>query len=772
MRIVLLLLVSVSVAIAQTPGRFTLQGTVKDQSTGKVLAAVNVRISGTSSGTITNTDGWYVIHIGPGDYSLIYSLLGYQKDTANIHLAADFRRDVSLVPSPIVLPEIAVSSEDPAIEIIRRAIANRQHWIERLHSYEMHAFTRQTLYRDTAVAAISEAFTEGYWQAGDTLREIVTQKRQTANLPAAENIASVGRIVNFSEDNIRLLGFTFVGPTAVNALEYYDYKLLRTRPRKGQDIYEIRQIPRTQTVPLFRGTIHIASDSYALMGVDVSPNDAFRIPFIRNAQLRYRQEFGLYESTFWLPADIRIEGSFSIFLAGFSFPRVGIHQTSVITDYAINVPIPDSIFAKPRLVQDSSAARVDSTYWSRHVVLPLSIAERKAYSTLDSSQSLDIQFRPGGAAIALGGGSEGLDQILSHSDLWFNRAEGFHLGGKIELQPEKGIVATRVAVGYAFTPRLLMYELEGTLYTSVDRSFGIGGAVYRRADHHPDRAYYGPLFNSLTSLFFRNDYRDYYLAEGVRAYLRSNPSQSLFAQVSYVVERERAFTHTTDYSWFSRSRPYRLNPPPAEGMLRDLRLDARIGPEAIPFDLVMHNTVGFSLEHASPRLTGGDFSFTRYEGILSLSIPTFARRFMLSPGFRVRASAGGTAGTPPPQRWFDLESASSGVSPLGTMHALNVKEYGGTRYVALHVEHNFRSLLFLALGIPFLYENEIELIVHGGAAKTWVRDASAQVKATNGWYSEAGFAVSRILGFIRMDGTWRLSAPRYFRVTAMIAGIL
>ncbi len=71
------------------------------------------------------------------------------------------------------------------------------------------------------------------------------------------------------------------------------------------------------------------------------------------------------------------------------------------------------------------------------------------------------------------------------------------------------------------------------------------------------------------------------------------------------------------------------------------------------------------------------------------------------------------------QRAFDIETGSSGLGPFGVMRAMAVKEFGGNSYLAVNAEHNFRSLPFLALGIPFLYKNNIELILHGGVARTW-----------------------------------------------------
>ena len=746
-------------------------GGVKDAATGQPLAAANIRVLGTSRGTISNADGEFTLSLDPGPHRLIISMLGYRADTIAV-TSAGVRLEARLEPSAILLPEIVVTSEDPAIEIIRRAIANKQRWIERLKSYEMQAFTRQTIRRDTAVAAINESYTRGYWQVGDTLREIVTQRRQTANVPAAFNVASVGRILNFTDDEIRFLGYTFVGPTAQNALEYYDYTLLRTRTGYGQELYEIRMIPLTRTVPLFDGTVTIAGESYALVGVDVQPSVAFRIPFVRESALRYRQQFGLYESSYWMPSDIRIDGTFTVSVLGFSIPRIGFTQTSAISDYAINTAIPDTIFRKPRLLVDSSAARYDSAYWAANAVLPLSAEEARAYRTLDSTQTLDVQFRPGGATLSLGSDVGAAGSLLKHVDAYFNRVEGFHLGAHGAFDPIGPIVSARVGWAYGFSDKMATYIAGVTLYTSGQRTLGIGTEAYRRVDHRPDREYYSPLFNTFTSLISRNDYRDYHLAEGGRIFLTYRPHSGLRAEISYVDETHSIMPQTTDYSFFFRSRTYRPNPPAAEGNLRSIAFNVRFGQEPAPFDLIMQDAADIAVEHSSPSLTGGDFSFTRYEAVISLVIPTFGRSHLLRPGFRLRASAGASAGTLPLQRWFDVETASGSFAPLGVMRAMEVKEFSGTSYCAISLEHNFRSIPFLALGIPFLYENGIELIVHGGAARTWTGGRTELPRTADGWYTEAGVSISRILDLFRADFTWRLSAPTAFRFTVGVAGLL
>ncbi|MEW6511703.1 MAG: DUF5686 family protein [Bacteroidota bacterium] len=756
------------VAMAQT----RLVGSVRDASSGDGLAAANVRVIGTSRGTITNADGEFVLILDDLNSRLIVSMLGYKTDTVAVQQVHPFRCDVLLQPSPIVLPEIVISSEDPAIEIIRRAIANKRRWIERLKSYEMQAFTRQTLYRDTAVAAVTESFTKGYWQQGDTLREIITRKRQTANVAAGFNFASVGRILNFTDDEIRFVGYTFVGPTAIDALTYYDYRLLRTRASFGQEVFEIQLTPRTRTVPLFEGTVSVAGGSYALVGVDVRPGVAFRIPFVREGELRYRQQFSLCESTYWMPADIRIEGSFTLGIPGIVLPKIGFAQTSVITDYAINVAIPDTIFRKPRLQVDSAAARYDSASWAAHSVLPLSTDEEKAYKTLDSTQTLDVQFRPGGAAMTIGGDAGGLSSLLSHADVYFNRVEGFHLGGLASFDSLFPQVSAEARLGYGFSSKLTTYQLGLTWFPTHKRAVGIGGEAYRRIDHAPDRGYYGELFNSFTSLVSRNDYRNYHRADGGRLFITFQPSNEVAADLSFILEQHRESPQTTDYSFFSRSRQYRPNPPAAEEILRSLKADFRLGPKPVPFDFILRNSLEFSIEHSSPSFTGGQFHFTRYDALLTLGFPTFGHSYLLKPGFRIRATAGWSTGELPIQRQFAIESASGSFAPLGVMKAMEVREFGGTGVVSLSVEHNFRSIPFLALGIPFLYENSIELIIHGGAGRTWSNGIVPAPAVTDGWYYESGFSISRILDLFRADFTWRHSTPKGFRFTLGVAGLM
>ena len=751
--------------------RYVLSGRVTDAASGEPLAAANIRLLGTSRGTITNTQGHFTLMLDPGPARLLVSSLAYRPDTVEIRMTSDVEKAIALTPSDITLPEVVVTSEDPAIEIIRRAIASKRRWIDRLTSYAMDAFTRQVLKRDTSIAMITESYTRGYWQQGDTLREVVKQKRQTANIAAAQNFASVGRILNFNEDEVRFLGYTFIGPTALNALDYYDYKLLRTHSSQGKDVYEIRMIPKTRTVPLFAGTVSIANDSYALVGIDVQPNEAFTIPFVSEKYLRYRQQFGLYEGDFWMPADIRIDAAFSINLLGMKFPRFVLAQTSVITNYGVNTLIPDSIFHKPRLTVDSAATKIDSVFWASNPVLPLNVQEQHAYESIDSTQKLEAQFRPSGVTVALAGDSGLVGSLLNYADLSFNRVEGLHAGVRVALDNISSILSAHFGLAYGFSDRRAKYVAGGTLFASARRRIGIGAEVYRLVANREDQGYYGSIANSLSALLDKNDYRDYYRTDGWRAFITATPLSDFKAELSFINELQQTAPQETDFSIIFPSRHYRANPEIEEGMLRSLRLDIHVGPDPIPLDLVARDGMDVSIERSSPSLARSHFDFTRYSAVGSLALVTFGSSYLFKPQLRLHVAAGTSSGELPQQRLFDVETRSSDYAPFGVMHAMGVKEFTGTSYVALNVEQNFRTIPFLALGIPFLYNNNLELLIHGGAARTW-NSGILPLRTTGDWYYEAGFGIGRIFDLMRADFTWRLTDPKGFAVTLGVATVL
>jgi hypothetical protein len=776
-------------AVGDAVGGRRIEGRITDASTGAPVPAVNIRILGTSRGTVSNADGRYMLPLEPGAQTIVYVHLAYESDTVTVAPAAGtapsgrdwptVERDVALRPATLVYPEVLVLAEDPALEIIRKAIANKRRWMDLLKTYRFDAYTRQVIDRDTSVASVTEAFSTGWAKSGDTLRERVIQRRQTANVPMEDNFAAVRRLVNFNDDVISLFSvnvnrerrsFRFTGPTAPDALDNYDYRLLGTRRVNGIEMYEIAMTPKTRLKPLFDGTITIADRSFAVVGVDLRPNETFTLPFIKEIELRYRQQFALYDSLFWMPADIRIDGGFSVSVMGIGIPRVGFRQVSSIYNYELNVPIPDSVLAQDRVTVDSAAATYDSTYWGPNLPVPLTGADSAAYGTLDSTQTLEKQFRPGGivGALADDGGSKDTWDLLGLVDARFNRVEGFYLGASHDFGSLVPQTVVGLGAGYAFSDQRGQYALSLTVRPVPKGPLRIGAAAYRRAERFPEGGYYGDIVNSLTALLDKTDYYDYFRSEGFTAWTEYSPTRRFSARIEIVNQDEDPMPVATEYSLFSIDRAFRPNPAAVEGTRRSLGASVRFGREREALDFVTYDAIELAVEHSSPSLLPSSFDYTRVSSLLTLTFPVLGNDLLLPASFRARVFAGKGFRDLPPQRSFSADTRLTFLAPFGVMRGGSIGEYGGDGLVSIALEQNFRSLPFLALNIPFLYRSGIELIAHAAFARAW----NGSVPTTDGWHSEAGIGFSRIFDLVRADLTYRFRGPERFYVTLGVASFL
>ncbi|PTQ96610.1 outer membrane receptor protein involved in Fe transport [Mucilaginibacter yixingensis] len=90
--------------------KVTLSGTIKDATTGETLIGATVRIAGqNTTGTATNNYGFYSLTVPEGDYSIVYSYIGYQPLTQQTALHQAKTQNISLQPGNS-LQEVVISA--------------------------------------------------------------------------------------------------------------------------------------------------------------------------------------------------------------------------------------------------------------------------------------------------------------------------------------------------------------------------------------------------------------------------------------------------------------------------------------------------------------------------------------------------------------------------------------------------------------------------------------------------------------------------------------
>jgi len=252
--------------------------------------------------------------------------------------------------------------------------------------------------------------------------------------------------------------------------------------------------------------------------------------------------------------------------------------------------------------------------------------------------------------------------------------------------------------------------------------------------------------------------------QGNFLYKRSSPR--LTVEPGFKDEEQSSLLQNTDFSLLGRGKHYRENPAIAEGTLHALTLTAEYGNTLQYLFSNPYITAHSTVEYSSRLLLKSDFDFTRISGGLKAKFPTYDLDIIFNPTLSISLSGGIVTGTPPPQRMFDLESSYCGSAWFGTLRGARVKEFSGDRFVSLSIEHNFRRVPLLLTGVPFLYDNNLEIIVFGSIAQSWISSSRQNIlfsgAATGGWYYEMGFSVSRIFDLFRLDlNVARNSAARF-----------
>ena len=117
-----------------------IQGTVTDASTGEPLPAATVHVLGAYDGTISNTEGKYVLSLRSLPAVVEVRYIGYRSQQYHVTEDAADVRDFALEPVPIELETLVVTAEDMGPNIMRKVIAQKQTWWDSLETFRVAPF--------------------------------------------------------------------------------------------------------------------------------------------------------------------------------------------------------------------------------------------------------------------------------------------------------------------------------------------------------------------------------------------------------------------------------------------------------------------------------------------------------------------------------------------------------------------------------------------------------------------------------------------------------
>jgi hypothetical protein len=754
--------------------RYKLTGMVYDQDTGEPISHVTVQIPGSGPATKTNDDGRYRLILQPGNYTLKISHVGYHSEEFRVTITdSSVIRDARLKKSIYNLGEREVYTRayDPAQRIIAEAIKRKTDILMQIHDYSFDASTRLVIADadkpdSESIFLIAESRTTSFWEQPDKYKEVITARRQSANISAEGNLVTVGQMLNFNRNRIDLGRYEVISPTAHDAMDYYNYYLLDTVFIDDRLVFVLEVEPKNEYLPLFVGEIQIADSTFDVVRVEVGFSTGVQLPMIHEA--RYYQSMAQMENRYWLPVEIGFSGEV---VFDVPFPGIPSHLTfshvASIYQYRIDTGHPRGTFGEYDIEVEEKADDVDSAAWLAHQMIPLTDIEQRGYGRIDSIKNapkpLYKKIIKGVALIPLAAAFGGYD--IFH----YNRVEGPYLGFGTNLRRWTSKARLRLKTGYAFDDRSWQYEFGAGYRIWEQRQFWVG-AFFRDEIVHRPTVVSPPRFNStLNALLFRLDPFDYHREKGAWGYFSFRPVNHFRFRMEYRDFRQSSKSKNTDWGVFRRSYIPRDNTPIIDGIMRSisasLNYDSRKLINNKGRDLTIRTAryirIEAGIEYASPEFIDNDFNFRRY--FVRVRTRVRLANLGITDFFGYIGSSDGEL---PPQRYFIADYHNPGFFKLTGMNTTDETNFGGDRIAQVYAVYDFGTNVFRNSGDKYLKKIPFGFTIHGGAMwtefkrePTMVEDSLRQAPTV---YSEIGFGFSNLTPFLMpfnlaVNFTWQLS---------------
>ncbi|NNE69001.1 MAG: carboxypeptidase-like regulatory domain-containing protein [Rhodothermales bacterium] len=713
------------------------RGTVTDSDSGLPLIGATIQLEGTLEGTVTNTDGRFSLPVTAFPSTLRVRHIGYRSRSVFLQRAPRSDVSIQLDPDPVQLGELVVSGEDPGVGIMRQVLEAKAAWRDSVSTSYAEVYTRFMLYREFDLVQVEESIGSSWWKARDSVREVVRARRLKPDRRERFLYQRPLPVPNFYDDDVVLEGTSFRSPLHPQALSAYVFRLTEQRSRDGRVIHDIAFSPSSVSMAGFVGTLAVEDSTFDVLSITARPTvDRIGPPPVLERTVRMEQRF-VRRGGAMLPLFFAAEGWVRFGRAGVDYPRARYRQVSGLSLHATEVPPQDSLFASTRIQRDDPAVEAGAWLFDWNPgMIPLSEEEAEDIRTMREDRSVAAFFRPEGmlaqyAAIPVSEIRQ-LPPEIGVPDpewlkpwVWFNRVDGWHIGLR-PLIPLTRSVTFRPALAFDEAPD--RFSWSNTLEWAPPGRLSANAGVERVSAISGVGSRYDRFLAGLATYAGYDDYFDYYDRArrwgtlGVRL-----GGVTLEAGASH--EEHRSLSKEDDYEGWLRKNVQRENPPIDEGTLAAATVRLRAG------DVEMKRP-GLSAyadlvaEGAQRDLAGSDFGFGRWQGAVSVRIPTLMRRRAIPAFLRLDVVAGGGSEGVPVQRRGVLDVATGPVAQAVAFRSRRDARVVARRWLAVFWEHDFGSALAERMGFG---ETNLGIVVFGAHGTAWHGETTRRDEVGLAW---------------------------------------
>lgn len=489
-----------------------LKGVISN-SDGEPLPFATIYVKQTETGTTSNIEGYYSLSLTPGTYTIIFQYLGYTSQEKTISITNKFNEQmITLEPASLVLRgvEINANMEDPALTIMRKAIAKSKFHLQQIDRYRAKVYTkgsgrlvdvpfflRKPLAKegiDSSFTFVSESISEIEYQRPNTFKEHVVSVRSSGE----DNNTSPNSYImgSFYEPTIA----EAISPLSPKAFAYYRFEYLGTFTDRQYAVSKIRVIPRSKGDDVFYGIINIVEDYWSIYSLDLATTKL-------GIEFRVKQIYNPINDVAWLPVShqFNVAGKF----LGFNFEydylaTVSDYQVTLNPDLDIELTVIDENLEK-ELAQKLDSLPDDKTKTAQEKLSSGKDITRKELRKLINAYEKD-ELKGLDEPKVIENYSYSIDSLAANSDsLFWQQARPVPL-------------TKREVIGYHKMDSLAIVEREtaegDTLKTGKRKGFHVQDILLGNSYRFKNKAYlryYSPLeslnFNTVEGYNFNIKFR-------------------------------------------------------------------------------------------------------------------------------------------------------------------------------------------------------------------------------------------------------------------------
>lgn len=319
----------VSYLFAQHSSAFTLRGTVTDVK-GEKLGFTNIFIKGTTNGTSANAEGQYQLELTAGTYEVVFNHIGYRQKVQPVTITQNTTVNIVMEVAQLEIRDVLINgNEDPAIAVIKKAIAKRKYFLSAVESYSCDAYVKgvqrlldapfwaRKRIKDAGVTIgkngvvyLSESQSRLYYKKPGKFHEVIYSSKVSGNARGFTFNNAQNFFFNFYERDITIPVIAqrpFISPLSDNGFFYYNYHMLGAYKEGDYLVNKIQVTPKRKNDPCFSGVLSIVEDNWNIHSVELVLLKRNGIEYLDT--LKVSQYFLPVKNDLWLPTQQRYDAN-------------------------------------------------------------------------------------------------------------------------------------------------------------------------------------------------------------------------------------------------------------------------------------------------------------------------------------------------------------------------------------------------------------------------------------------------------------------------------